>query len=54
MIVMQNLKDLSVEKLAAILLIISVFLVVMSVRDIIERIKRGKKNDPKSNKSKFK
>lgn len=43
MIVMQNLKDLSVEKLAAILLIISAFLVVTSVRDIIKRIKRGKK-----------
>lgn len=54
MIVMQNLKDLSVEKLAAILLIISVFLVVTSVRDIVERIKRGKKNDTESNKSKFK
>lgn len=45
MIVMQNLKDLSVEKLAAILLIISVYLIIMSVRDIVERIKRGKKNE---------
>ena len=45
MIVMQHLKDLSVEKLAAILLIISAYLIIMFVRDIIKRIKRGKKNE---------
>ena len=45
MIVMQQLKGLSVEKLAAILLIISAYLIIMSVRDIIKRIKRGKKNE---------
>lgn len=45
MIVLQQLKDLSVEKLAAILLIISAYLIIMFVRDIIKRIKRGKKNE---------
>ena len=43
MIVLQQLKDLSIEKLAAILLSISAYLIIMSVRDIIKRIKRGKK-----------
>ena len=40
MIIMQNLKDLSVEKLAAILLCVSVYLVIASISDIIMRIKR--------------
>ena len=40
MIIMQNLKDLSVEKLAAILLCVSVYLVIASISDIIKRIKR--------------
>lgn len=44
-VAMQQLKGLSVEKLAAILLIISAYLIIMSVRDIIKRIKRGKKNE---------
>lgn len=45
MIVFHQLKGLSVEKLAAILLIISAYLIIMFVRDIIKRIKRGKKNE---------
>lgn len=50
MIVMQQLKGLSAEKLAAILLCVSVYLVIASISDIVKRIKRkrGQGNDTKS------
>lgn len=50
MIVLQQLKGLSAEKLAAILLCVSIYLVIASISDIIKRIKRkrGRNNDTKS------
>lgn len=54
MIVLQQLKGLSTEKLAAILLCISIYLVIASISDIIKRIKRkrGRSNDTKSDQEK--
>ena len=50
MIVLQQLKGLSAEKLAAVLLCVSVYLVLASISDIIKRIKRkrGQENDTES------